>query len=181
MAYIDNGEKSFGDALFALCEEAGTTESVKVDFDILCSALCGEPEYVKLLDNPALSREERVALADKAFGSLDRYLVNMVKILAQRREVYLIFKIRDSFFESFDEARGIERVEAVSAVPLTDEQTERLAQKLEKITGKNIIITNKVDSSILGGVKLRFMGRQIDGSIKTKLDRFEKSLKDIVI
>ena len=53
--------------------------------------------------------------------------------------------------------------------------------ELEEITGKTIIIKNTVDAAILGGMKLRYLGQQIDGSIKTKLDKFDKSLKDLVI
>jgi F-type H+-transporting ATPase subunit delta len=56
-----------------------------------------------------------------------------------------------------------------------------MKEKLAKMTGKTIIIKNTVDKSILGGVKLRYSGIQLDGSVKTRLDTFEKSLKNTVI
>ena len=82
---------------------------------------------------------------------------------------------------AYDEHYNIERVEAISAIPLTSEQINKLQIKLEKVTGKQIVVTNTIDSSILGGMKLRYLGIQLDGSIKTKLDNFEKSLKELVI
>ena len=181
MAYIDRNAKSFGDALFMLAEELGQTEDVKADIDTLCKSIEQNPDYLKLLDNPALSRDERVALVDKAFFPLNKNLVNLVKILAERRLVYLIHKIKDAYYAAYNLSRGIERVEAISIIPLTNTQLERLQNKLEKITGKQIIVTNTIDPSILGGMKLRYLGVQIDGSVKTKLDKLEQSLKDLVI
>lgn len=181
MAYIDRDAKNFGDALFMLAEELEQTDEVKLDFSTLCESIKQNPSFLNLLDNPAISREERVALVDSTFGSLNKNLVNMTKILAERRLVYLIFKIRDAYMSAYDISRGIERVEAISIIPLTESQTEKLQRKLEKITGKQIIVTNTIDPSILGGMKLRYEGVQIDGSVKTKLDKFEQSLKDLVI
>ena len=181
MAYIDRDTKNFGDALFMLAEELEQTEDVKADIDTLCKSIEQNPDYLKLLDNPALSRDERVELVDKAFGTLNKNLVNLVKILAERRLVYLIHKINSAFNSAYDVSRGIERVEAISIIPLTDAQLEKLQHKLEKMTGKQIIVTNTIDPLILGGMKLRYLGVQIDGSVKTKLDKFEQSLKDLVI
>ena len=49
------------------------------------------------------------------------------------------------------------------------------------LRSKTIILTNTVDPSILGGVKLRYLGVQLDGSVKTRLDKFEDALKNTVI
>ena len=181
MSYIDNNAKNYGDALFMLAKELDEIDIVKNDFDTLSAVVEENSEYLKLLDTPSLSREERVKLVDAAFGTLNKNLVNLVKILAERRLVYLVSKIRQAYMLAYDEHYNIERVEAISAIPLTSEQINKLQLKLEKVTGKQIVVTNTIDSSILGGMKLRYLGIQLDGSIKTKLDNFEKSLKDIVI
>lgn len=181
MAYIDNDAKSYGDALFMLADELDQADEMKDDLSTLCKTISENPDYLKLLDTPALSREERVKLADEAFNGLNKNLVNLVKILIERRVAYLIFKIRDAYMSAYDISRGIERVEAITVLPLTDIQLSKLQNKLANITGKQIIIKNTIDSSILGGMKLRYLGIQIDGSVKTKLDNFEQSLKDIVI
>ena len=181
MAYIDNDAKSYGDALFMLADELNQADEMKDDLSTLCKTISENPDYLKLLDTPALSREERVKLADEAFDGLNKKLVNLVKILIERSVAYLIFKIRDAYMSAYDISRGIERVEAITVLPLTDIQLSKLQNKLANITGKQIIIKNTIDSSILGGMKLRYLGIQIDGSVKTKLDNFEQSLKDIVI
>lgn len=181
MTYINSNAKNYGDALFMLADELKEIDIIKEDFDTLCKSIEQNPDYLKLLDTPSLSREERVVLVDKAFGVLNKNLLNLVKILSERRLVYLVFKIQEAYITAYDEHYGIERVEAISTIPLSVEQLNKLKLKLEKVTGKTIIVTNTIDPTILGGMKLRYLGIQIDGSVKTKLDAFEKSLKDLVI
>ena len=181
MTYVDNDAKSYGDALFMLADELKQTEEIKDDLDILCKTIKENPDYLKLLNTAALSRNERVGLADEALKGLNKNLVSLMKILVERRIAYLIFKIRDAYMSAYDISRGIERVEAITFMPLTELQLNKLKDKLTNITGKQIIIKNTIDPSILGGMKLRYLGIQIDGSIKTKLDSFEQSLKDLVI
>lgn len=181
MADVTSGIKAYGNALFSLSEELGLTEEVKRDGEVLRSVILASPDYLKMLDSPALSREERLSLIDASLSSLDKSLVNTAKLLTEKRLAYTLPKVLDEFERAYEVSRGIERVEVISAVPLTEDQLTRLTAKLEGITGKQIIINNIHDPSLLGGMKLRYMGVQLDGSVKTKLDSFEKSISELVI
>ena len=181
MADVTSGIKAYGDALFSLAEELGNTEEVKRDTEILRSVIQASPDYLKMLDSPALSREERLSLIDGSLSSLNKSLVNTAKLLTEKRLAHTLPKVLDAFEKAYETSRGIERVEVISAVPLTENQLTRLVAKLEGITKKQIIINNIHDPSLLGGMKLRYMGVQLDGSVKTKLDNFEKSLSELVI
>ena len=105
----------------------------------------------------------------------------MTKLLTEKRLAHTVPKVLEHFVRTYEKSRGIERVEVISAVPLSDTQTARLKAKLEGITKKQIIITGTHDPALLGGMKLRYMGLELDGSIKTKLDGFEKRLAELVI
>lgn len=173
--------QEYARALFMLTEELGTTDTVLVDSEIVDAVLAENPSLVKLLDTPALTGAEKHAVIDAAFSTLDVSLCNLIRILADKRGVYLLARVLRAYRALCDEARGIERVEAITALPLTDAQLARLKEKLEARTGKVIIITNTQDPSIIGGIKLRYMGVQLDGSLKTRLDGFERALKETII
>lgn len=173
--------KEYGRALFLITEEDSVSDKVRLDVQSAESAIKANPDYVKIIDSPALPKSERVELIDKAFGSLDVRLVNLLKILAENRSFYLFEKAARSYYAFYDEARGIVRVEAVTAVPLTKEQTAALERKLRQKQRGVYVISNTVDPSILGGIKLRYSGMQLDGSVKTRLDKFEEALKSTVI
>ena len=173
--------REYASALFSLTEELGTTERVREELSGVLSLFSDNPEYAKLLDTPAISKEERVKLIDEAFSSLDTNLVNFMKILSERREAHSIPGVAKEYLALYDTSRGIERVTAVTAIAMTDTQTKAMTEKLEKITGKKIIITNILEPAMLGGVKIRYSGKQLDGSLKTRLGDFENRLKNIVI
>ena len=174
-----NGMNEYGNALFLLASEEGTVETVKGDLDIACTAIEENPDYIKLLDTPAVAKEERLSLINEAFCSLHYSVKNLIMMLCEKRIVYTLSDIRRSFSVLYDEHFGIERVEAVTAVALTEAQTEALTKKLVAMTGKTIVIKNTVKPEILGGVMLRYSGIQLDGSVKSRLDSFSESLKNL--
>ncbi len=174
-------KNEYGYALFLLSEEEGTTEETLCDILTAEQVFSKNPDYIKLLDTPAISKAERVSLVDEAFGNLNENLKNLIKILCEKHSVFSFSEIRKTFSALYDEARGILHAEAVSSVEMTEEQLLRMRDKLSSKTGKTVVLKNTVDPSILGGIKLRYSGVQIDGSVKSRLDSFEKTLKNTVI
>ena len=173
--------KEYGKALFLLAQEEGTTDVVAEDLKTVQKLLRENPRYVKLLDTPALAKEEKLRLIDRAFSSLHETVLNLTKILCEKHSVYQFSRVADSYAVLCDEARGIERVEVLTAVAMTQQQISALTARLCRLTGKTVIIKNTVSPEILGGVVLRYAGKQLDGSLKARLEGFEKSLKEIVL
>ncbi len=173
--------KEYGKALFLLSEEEGKTEEYLRDLDLVREVLRLHPKYELLLDTPALPATARLALIDEAFEAVAPAVKNLLKILTEKHEAYAVPKIAEAFCALYDEARGILRVKAITAIAMTKKQLAAMQKKLETQTGKQILIENIVDPAILGGVTLRYAGIQFDGSLKTRLDTLEKSLKEVVV
>ena len=173
--------KEYGKALFMLTEELGNTEEALADVLTADEIFKANPDYERLLDTPAIPKEEKLALANEALATLEECVLNLIKILCERHSVHAFRDIAKEFVSLYNESRGIEEVEAVSAIPMSDGQISKMAEKLSLMTGKKIIIKNTVSPEIIGGVKLRYSGIQLDGSVKTRLDKFEASHKNTVI
>jgi ATP synthase F1 delta subunit len=173
--------KEYAKALFLLTEEDGTTDAALAELGTVRQLLTENPEYRNLLDTPALPKDERLALIDEAFSGISEYVKNLLKILCEKHMIFALARLCTDFAAIYDEARGIERAEAISAVAMTDAQLTALKEKLESITGKTVIIKNTTDPGLIGGVKLRYGGIQLDGSVKTRLESFERALRKVVI
>ena len=173
--------KEYGKALFMLTEEVGSTESVLTDVTAVAEIFKDNPDYVKLLDTPAVTKAEKLELVDSAFAVIDESARNLIKILCERHSVHAFRDVAKAYLSLYNESRGIEEVEAVSAVAMSEEQRLRMTEKLSAMTGKKIILKNTVSPEILGGIKLRYSGIQLDGSVRTRLDKFESCLKNTVI
>ena len=128
-----------------------------------------------------ISKKEKLALADEAFSSVDESVSNLIKILSERHIVATMPDVYKTYISLYNEDMGIEEVEVITAIALSEAQADAMKKKLAGITGKTIILKNTVDDKILGGVKLRYEGKQIDASLKTRLDGFAESLRNIII
>ncbi len=67
-------------------------------------------------------------------------------------------------------------VTVTSALKLSASQVEKIKKAVEKKYGKDATYQFIVDASILGGVIVTVNSRQLDGSIKTKLDKVKQEL-----
>lgn len=176
------GAKEYAEALFLLAKEEGTLSEACEDLCAAVAAISDNPDYLKLLSTPALSKEERVGLIDESAGGLSLCVKNLLKLLAENRRISLIGNIFEEYSAMLDEERGIVRAEAVTALPLTAEQSDAIAKKLcAMLSASEVVLKNTVDPSILGGITLRYRGVQRDASVKERLRSFEAALRGIII
>ena len=173
--------KEYAKALFLLAEERGAMQAILSDLSEICAAVKESPDYISLLDSPALSGEEKDALIEEAFASVDADLRSFLKILCKKHALYTLARTAEAYKVLCDEAMGILRAEAITAVALSDAQRDRLIERLSKQTGKAVILTNTVDADVLGGVKLRFKDTQLDASLKSRLDSIKESLQSTAL
>ena len=63
-----------------------------------------------------------------------------------------------------------------SSIALSDAQMQALQKKIEKSTGKKVLLENKLDTSLLGGVKVCYAGKELDGTVSGRLESLRRSL-----
>ena len=64
---------------------------------------------------------------------------------------------------------------------MTGQQIEKLSARLSALSGKNVLLQNKVDASLIGGVLLQYDGHELDGSVREQLDSLRRNLTRIVL
>lgn len=170
-------EKEYGGALFSLACEEHIEDEVLAGLAAVKAAFAETPAYPKLLENPAVKQDERLALLDEAFrGSVHGYVLNFLKILCEKRALGSVAGCEAEYRAQLYAARGLLPVVASTAVPLTAVQTEALRAKLAHLTGKTVLLENSVDVALVGGVKLRYEGRELDGTVAGRLAALRKTL-----
>lgn len=169
-------EKEYGDALYSLAMEENCPDEVLEGLTLAASAFQENPGYLTLVQNPALPKEERLGLLDQAFEGIHPYVLRLLKLLCERSALGLSFGALEQYKALLYAQRGILPVEAISAVPLTEEQRKALTDKLSAKTGKTILLETKLDPSLLGGVKLRYEGKELDGTAAGRLASLRRTL-----
>jgi len=158
--------KTYGDALFELASDEKIEDAVKQDLASICGVIKENPEYRKLLTSPAISKEERKQLLKEAWeGNINPYTLNFLCILCDQEALSQLEGCVEEFIKRYNDLKGIVEADVISAVKLSEGQRKDLLKAIEKKTGKTIILNEKVDPSIMGGLKLQLAGKQYDDSV----------------
>ena len=172
----------YGESLYELAKEENLTKLIGNQLAVLQQAFRQEPDFVRLLSSPNLTKTERCQILDDSFrGKVEPYLLNFLKILTEKNYMRYFSDCCDAYTEHYDQDNGILRVEAVSAVELTTEQKDKLTQKLSRITGKEIALRNRIDPAVLGGIRLDYDGQRLDDTVSHRLDAIRNVLNKTVL
>ena len=173
---------NYAQALYSLAKEENLTGVILQELQTLAAAFAQEPEFLRLLSAPNLSKDTRVGIVDESFrGKVQPYVLNFLKLLTEKGHIRSFFDCVKVYHEQYNEDNGIVCVEAVSAVALTQTQQEKLRQKLESITGKRIELANRVDATCIGGMRLDYDGKRVDGTVQNRLESMGELLRNTVI
>ena len=158
--------KRYGGSLYDLAAEEKLTEELLQELQTAVDSIEAEPQYKRLLATPGVPKKERCALLDKAFEGAHPYLVNFLKLLCEENLIGELPGVLRAYRDRYNEDNGILEVTAVSAVALAAPAREKLLAKLQKMTGKNVVLTETVDPSVLGGLRLDMGGKRLDGTVQ---------------
>ena len=170
----------YGKALYSLCKDEGNCEKILEELTVIEDLMEENPGYKKLLDTPALKLEERLKLIDEAFSTFTEITVNFIKILATKKSFKEFSGCKKEYIKNYDRDNNIERVTAITAVPLSETQLSLLKKKTELSLGKKVYIKNEISEDIIGGVILKCAGSMTDGSVKRRLRDMEEHLKNAI-
>ena len=172
---------SYGKALYELAEEAGKEKVLRKQLAVICEAVEAEPSYINLMDTPALGSGEKCCLIQEAFAGAEELLRNFLCILCEKRAFYTLPACKKAFDNAYDEAHAIVRATALTAVPMKVRQKKALTEKLSAMTGKTVELENRVDPDLIGGIRLRYGGVQLDDTIASRLEILRKALADAIV
>ena len=172
----------YGQALYALARDEKLSKQILQQLRVLADAFGQEPAFLRLLSNPSLTKETRCQIIDDSFrGKIHGYVLNFLKILSEKGYTKHFPDCVLAYQEQYNRDNGILPVQAITAIPLTAEQSTKLTEKLARITGKTVELTNRVDTACMGGVRLEYDGKCMDDTVSHRLESVRSLLKNTVL
>ena len=172
----------YGGSLYDLAAEEQLTGIIMEQMMEIRQLFRDNPDYVKLLGEPSIPKGERIDLIEKAFGAqAERYLVNFIKLLCERGLLGEYAGCCQEFTRRYNLDYGIAEAVVTSAVALSKSQMEALRDKLEKISGKKVSLTQKTDASVVAGLRVELEGKLLDGTVQSRLSGISKKLNEIIV
>ena len=171
----------YAGSLFDLALQSNAVTKVEGDLAIFERLLAESADLERMIKSPVFSAEEQFkavsAIADQA--GIQGLVGNFLRVVAQNRRLFAVPGMIKAFRRIAADHRGEVAAEVTSAHALTVDQETELKSALKGVTGKDVAIAVTVDPSLLGGLVVKIGSRQIDTSLKTKLNSLKLALKEV--
>ncbi len=163
--------KEYAAALFMLAAENGFVNEYRIQLTEIKKAAEENPDYVDILESPAIPLSERLGLIDGAFSDKQEYIVSFLKLLCENRHIRKLCDCIDEFTELARIAQNRAVATVYYASELTKEQKAKLVAKLSAMSGKKVEAVYVEDTSLIGGIKIKLDDKLLDGSLSGRLNK----------
>lgn len=167
--------REYGEGLYALATEEALEERLLEETGALLGIFREQPDFLRLLGNLSLPKEERLSILDGALrGQVHPYLLNFLKLLCERGAIHEYAGCADAYRQLYNHSHGIVEAQVTTSVPLTDAQRRSLTERLKQMTCKAVQLRERIDTAVMGGVVLEMDGKRYDNSVATRLENIRR-------
>jgi F-type H+-transporting ATPase subunit delta len=164
-------------AIATLAREQDAVERVSADLQAILSGIGGSKRIREFFESPVIDRPSKERVLAQAFeGKVHPIALHALLLLVRKRREPFLSAIVAEYLALEREARGIERLTLETARPLDPAEYDRLVARLEQLYSKKFEVTQVVDPSLIGGLRLMMGDRRIDASISGRLDGLAREL-----
>jgi F-type H+-transporting ATPase subunit delta len=169
----------YAEALLGVAAKANQRDEVGAELDDLVrNVLAAKPEVEAFLNNPTVGKRQKEPAIAEAFASASEPVRNLLGVLNQNNRLRLLRSIAGVYRDLRDVQAGRVRVTVKSAVPLTDDQKNKLKTTLEKSLKKTPVIVPVVEPDLIGGLIVQIGDRVIDTSVRTRIQTLRAQLME---
>ena len=178
MAEMSTVAHPYALALFNLAKQQGD-EKMWLDVLATLENLVADVQFNELLNNPKIDSNQiieivQASLKDRAYKDV----LNLVRLLLENNRILAIHEIRNIFRTLVLEEQKCGDAIIESAYEMGGEEVQDFEQLLSKKFGIKITAKVKVNSELIGGIKITVNDKVIDGSVKGRLENLATELRN---
>lgn len=169
---------TYGKALFDAATDLNKTEIILKESLELVELFKREPEFYEFICTPIISAAQKKQVISNVFtGRICDELVNFLFILIKKGRSKEFNNIIKRYKYLLDQSHGFSIGTIFSARPLSHEQISTFEEKTGNLIKKKVRLENKIDASIIAGIRIFIEGKVIDATIKKRLKDLEETLR----
>ncbi len=176
---VDGLERLARTALLVQAERAGRLDAVEDELFRLGRIIGSQVDLERLLSDPTGDVTGKHAVVDQLVaGKVEPVTLELIRQLVARPRGRRVSEGLEELAELSAKRRERSVAHVRSAIPLSDEQQQRLSRTLQRIYSRPIALHLEVDPGIEGGLLIRVGDEVIDGSITGRLQSLRRDLAD---
>ena len=165
----------YAKSLIDLSQEQGVLEAVKQDMEQFVGVLQSNKELQAVLRNPIVKQDKKENILDSLFATkIHASITAFFHIMVRKGRAGILYPTAKEFIREYNEVKGIVHATVTSATTLSAANLDALKAAISKEIGKEVILHNDVDASLIGGFLVRVGDRQIDATIAGRLQQLER-------
>lgn len=168
----------YANATYTAASKASILPKVEEELLAIQATAGKSPQFQAFLDNPLISRNEKEKGIQDMLGGgkVSNVTLNLMTVLAGNAKLPLTSKIIDTYSQLMKAKRGEVEATIISADPLTKAQLDTVALAMKTQVGgdKKVVLSTKVDPSILGGLQVQIGDKFLDLSVGSKIDEISR-------
>ncbi len=168
--------RRYATAVFQLAAESGRVPAVQHDLHTFVAALDADAEVRRFFRSPVVDRKEKEAIVAGAFSKLDPVALHTILLLVRKRREGMVEEIVAQFDQLEQAARGARPLRVTSARELSRSELDAIVARLAKAYDTSFDVTQSVDPSLIGGVRITMGDKRADGTVAGRLDDIARLL-----
>lgn len=165
----------YAKSILDLAKEKGSLDQVKSEMEEIAKIIKSSTELQAVLANPIIKIDKKQNILKALFeGKVSAEISDFFSIMVRKGRGALVYATTVEFIREYNELKGIVHAEVVSAQALSVANIESLKTIIAQQINAEVILSNKVDSSLIGGFIVKVGDRQLDESIAGKLNKLER-------
>jgi F-type H+-transporting ATPase subunit delta len=167
----------YANSIFDIAKEKNMITQVEEELNVVSQILVEEPEFKSYINAPGITSEVKKSFINKVFaGNISENTLNLLNLLIDNGRQESISGIYEAFVELDDVHNNRERITVITRTSLNESLIANIKSQIGKKLNKEIIVTEKVDESILGGIIIKIGDLVIDGSLAKGLKNIKSNL-----
>jgi F-type H+-transporting ATPase subunit delta len=168
----------YAESLFAAAaDEAQIADAIAEIDSLIDDVFRSDARFEALFGGAALGRTARRACIEKVFANRASSLVfKFLMVLNEHERLELLRPIRKALHDLDNERHHRVLVHVYTAVALPEGFGDRIAGAVRERFALEPILVSHVDPLLLGGMKLRMGDRQLDSTVRTRLDNLRTQI-----
>ena len=161
---------TYAGVLFDAAAADDAVDDVSTQLDAVVRLVRGAAPLRDALLDDSVAGSQRAQTVREVFTGLHPALVETLAVMVERDNFDLLSSVVEEYAVVAEERRGVVSVNVTTAVGLTDVLRTSISAKLAADLGKQVVLREKVDPSIIGGIVISTHGHRIDASIASQLE-----------
>mmetsp|Transcript_7237 Transcript_7237/g.14850 ORF Transcript_7237/g.14850 Transcript_7237/m.14850 type:complete len:222 (-) Transcript_7237:236-901(-) len=169
----------YANATYVAASKAGSLDTVEGELAGLAKAASESPAFAGFLENPLISRDDKAAQIEALLQekNVSQITTNLCTTLAGNARLSELAKVADTYGTLMKAKRGEVDATIISADPLTKRETDAVAAAIKETSqgASEVVISSKVDPSIIGGIQVQIGDQFLDLSIKSRIEEISRT------